>query len=54
MVVLFLVSWDDILLGGDVCGGVEARSSFGKRPAVVEAENDELKGSGKELVGLTD
>ena len=48
------MSWDDTLLGGDVCGGVEARSRSGRRPAAVEAESDELKGSGKESVGFTD
>ena len=31
---LFLVSWGDTLLGGDVCDGLEGRS----RPAVAETE----------------
>ena len=41
-----LVSWDDTLLGGDICDGVEARPRPGRRPAVAEmtgdADSDEL------------
>lgn len=35
---LFLMLWDDTLLGGDICDGVEARSRSGRRHTVSVAK----------------